>query len=744
MQLVLLSFLLHIGAIFSSAVSIKENVGDAFRNICPKCFEVIDTFNLTYPFWGERRWTRYKIFIIKTTDSVYYHPECRDNMYRCLASSQNDATTKILQDKMFGIMAEFSRKEFFDMLNSMDLTLRESKCLVKNVAKFHFEDLEKNVKEYIASVTTTYQITDFNKYLTSKDNGYIPPEVYNIALAKCFANGLSESQMLAILDSFLQRCRIYGEDWRSAVSENFTDAIALSPHIQISPSNVGQIMMAGLVKNELVSEDLLFLAKAKIEGTTDIKKILETFRWCFNIYKSDNEYAYAYIWHCATCLYKSGKSGTEFILQIEQVAGDYLAEMDESECSVVKEWIKMLCFQLADEKPLEISEAKEKMLEVDNIYCRNSMREASILKKIAKNGIIRTIIRADEETCERLCRGMFYRWRFFISTNVYLGIPESNACAERDLLFLYELLRRYKPWKRQYIIQNITTITQREYFDYEMLMKALDIILEVELCTDIFNLMSTWLLLAADCRCFFEKLSSEKLTALFEKLARAKLFIGIALLEKHFGGQEECKSITKAAANDILLAYISLPSILQEYIACHYTSNYVFTIWSRNITSAMELLFEDRHGKGSCNISHSNHFMMNMCGSEYFVKNVGDAEVRELVQTLIDLSSPVSMGCIGLFLTVTHEHPQETIAKAVLLKKFVALGPTGDDFIAMNAIGIKLELVDSTFAYRADDNSMVVVDLDNISENLAEIIRAIDGHCLLKLLQDMLTRELGA
>lgn len=753
MQLALLSFLLHMGAIFSNIIEADRSATRRVLNRSPQarpvqnvdyegmCFEcsgglteplIICPYNEEHKFHGA---CIINSFICnEVSSSVRPHLDCRNIMRRCLVDSRRNNMVVSQQHGTFVLLHMLPLDSMVNILNSMHFTRHECECLIENAANFRALDMGATMQKYVAS--SIFLVTDFYDYLTSKENECTSRPTHNMALAKYFANGLPESQMLLnILERLLQRARRDNALWRESGREDFINNILVSPDIQLSPSD-GQAIIAGFMKRDTYFKALELHTKIRMEDTTDIKQILETFRWYSSIYK--NEYVYSYIWHCAICLYESGKSNPELILQIKRDAEEYLAMMDESKRSTVEEWVEMLCTQLA-ENPLNISEAEEKIREIGCRDRANEIRATPILKIMAENGLMRTIIRASRENRITLFQSMLDNWRLSIAADAYLMVPESNACAEIDLLLLQRLMGDCIAWDYWRALRCITILTQRRYFNYEMFVEALDIIFKAKIST--FNLICIRLLLVADHRRFFDDISREEATALFEEFVRAKFFIGIALLEKKLLGKwRKCRSTVKASANDILSVYIRLPSILQEYIVRHYASNHIFAVWSEDIVSAMEFLFEKQPDKGLYYMSYLKYFMMNICGSEYFAENVEDAKVKNLMRVLIGLSSPGSLGCIDLFLAKALSVRHKFIAKEALFEKLAGVDLAPDDLTFINGMGFELELVNSRLAHRTEDGSIAVIEPGNISGKVAEMIRAADEHCLLELVRDVLAR----
>lgn len=745
MRPVQLSFILYMGAIFSSIDGsiieyIKKENCQTKCHACSKklaeSLECINSLKLTVcPYNKEHFFHRKCIvnsFIMRGSsfDShmEYSHPECAHIMRRNLVISQIDEAAKSMLHKTLEFMAILSTKELFYMLGSMNLTFREHNFLVKNTARSQFEELGCIIKKYVADKHKYINAQRHRKMLKGINYGY--SKAYNAELAKSFADKLTESQILGLLKKHLRMSCIKNNRF-DEYGYTFGKALILSPQIQPLLSDDGRAIITNLLKSRLFFDMPHLLVRIKMEHVVDAKQIVKGLKWYFKICRSNDKYVYSYIWHCASCLCKLN---SKELLQIKQSANKYFAIIPVRRHLKTKKWFRVLYIQLT-KKPLEISEAVEKIRGLSNIHY-TAFGLNLVLKGIVEDGIMRTIMCASYEDRMVLFQSMLDNWSINLVIDIYLLVPESNACAGMDVLVLRRLnngsLRKY------YAARCITAFTQRQYFEYEMLVEVLDVLFELGI--DTFELECTRALLAADHRELFKELADEKAAALFEKFVRAKFFMGIALLDKLFKNREKCKSVIETSANDILLSCIELPPVLQEYVARKYANSRIFVMWSKNIASVITFLIEKQRSKELCMMQADVNFAGKIWGSKYFAENVEVAEIAKLTRILINQSSLTSLRCMSSFFTETSDKNHIIAAKIEIFKELIVLQPTGDDLAVMNAIGFKLKLINFELAYEMDDGSMAIIEPDNVSEKVVQMIKAVNEHRLLELLQNMLIR----
>lgn len=645
--------------------------------------------------------------------------DCRTVVRQALTNHQDRGANKSLQQQMLMHMDALPNECLREMLGNINFAPSDYECLAENLANTNFSRVKNAVARHTSF--SIYKATDPCKYLVSKDAEYASAITYKVALTKYFVGDASVSQIMAILERIL---RVeYGNDMQKCKrAASLTIALLGSPHIWLPNDDVYTIVLK-MLNNGIVRLASIMLLNTEAVHTISTDQALEILRHCLSIGGPDGMFLFKYVWFHGIYL---RNLGPRKISQIKQNINEHLEMIDATEDDTVRETLGRLYYMLS-KKPLSAEEIIIIIMTVSDKEMQ-ALSTFSTLDYLMAKGVISAMACMDQEEQIRIFRCMLDWWTANLFKIVYMSFPESVATVEIDLA----LLRQFVAMPMHDIAELsscITTLVRRRYFGYGMFMRMLDILSSAEDEEPFY----IWLLLVAKHRGFFENLSIEESNALFEKLAQARLFWGIALLEKPLDGNEERKRLILENTESIVRAFPRFLDMHQVHIACQYTDTYIFAIWSERIVSLVKYLLEGMVWDDA--LMDIDLFIMSICGSAYFANNVLKAEVKELMKVLLSHGS-AALRYVDTFIMVARSEQHVHAAKVELFKALAAQQLTEEDVAAMNAIGFDFKLTDSKITYLMDDGGVGVLASDNIDEPIAKMIGTVGGHCLLKLLQN--------
>lgn len=668
---------------------------------------------------------------------------CGVMLRQVLANYQDDEISALLTRELFKTIDSLPLEKLSKILYSVNFTRNEYNRLVEKVASSEFSQLRDAVTNYVVSAYDN-DIQDYCKYLESEYAIYVPNEVYRILVNRCIAAiDLSISQILAISKRLVQRPYADEAEKRKSIMY-FINTLAMSPTVQLSFGDACEFI-SSLLNDEIRVNVSDVLNKDGLVCTVDASEMPGIFKRHLGMCVGDEPSMNRIVWLYLACLHKLD---SEQVQRIKQDVKECIAATDGAgeEDNIVRKGMKALYSQLA-KNSLKVNEAIEK---IQNASGRlSTFTEAKFLEEMTENGVIRTIVCANCEDRMLLLRSIHDNFGSIFFRMIYLILPESHASIEMDLIYLQSFLSCNLSYSNLLIY--IMPLARRRYFGYEMLVKMLDIFAEAnnyqissplirKLPDDFFLLgvtdsqkipLVTWLLLTADHKGLFSGLSKEESKALFKTFVDAKLLLSIAFLQKAFDGGIEYKRIVKKNAGHILSDCFRLPLIEWEYAMHCYTKNYVFDVWCDNISFYVEPLFEEM--KFDMFMTRFAHFIVSVCGSEYFANNVSAAEVAKLIRIMLKQGNGILLKCMDSLFAKMRSVEHRIALKIQLFKTIIAYQLTDGDITALNAMGFKLGLVDSRPAYEMGDGSMKIIDLDNLGD-LVGTVKTVNGHRLLEMI----------
>lgn len=638
--------------------------------------------------------------------------DCRAMARRALTSCHDKDAPKTLQWGMLEYMNKLPQKSLEKILDSMCFIPSDYECLAENLVNAPFDQVSNTIANY--ANTNFYKISDFYEYLTAKNTDYIPARMYKMALIKCIAGNLSTTQMMAILERFLQR-ECHGKEEMHAVAMYFINAFLVSPHTCISDSDAYTLLL-GILKDKILCSENIILLNIRAMHTVSTGQAFKVLRYCLDIDSDSGPFLFRYVWFHSIYL---RNLEPEKIQCINKHVNRSLTIINSTSGEVMR---KAFCSMRStvSERLLRIGEAIEIIKEIAGWRHRTYSSDKA-LNYLVKKGVIRAIVHASREERMQIFQSMLDGWDIDLFRIIYLNFLESMANSEMDIVFLKRFIRNRRHDITK-IIYCTMILVRKQYFDYEMLVQILDVLFGAGINID--ESFYIWLLLVARHRGFFESLCCGRADALCKRLARAKLFWSIALLERPLDGDAKHKSII-GNVEGIIPNFPRFSDLLQTHIASQCTESYLFIIWCRHIGSLMVHLLDDMTTEtASMNL---NLFMMGVCGSEYFASNVPNAEVAALIRMLLGRGI-AALEYIGTFVMTARSERHVYAAKAELFKMLIGQRLAAEDAAAMDAIGIRMRLVRPRISS--------ILSGGEIDEPIAAMIEAVDGHRLLKLVRD--------
>lgn len=631
--------------------------------------------------------------------------DCQAMMRQALVNCQDRKAVGALRWKILKYLNVYPKQDISAFFNLMELMPNDYEYFARNPASTRLD----RVKSVIAGCTigNIYSNARAYKLLASTNTGYVPVDMYSVVLAKYLASGPSASQILDILRGLLQR-EYFRREEKYEYAKIFVDNLLETPFPWLKDDDV-YMLIVELLRHGVVSPTKTMLSSTDMVHTIEAQKMLQIFKCCF-IMGDDGLAIFKQVWFHGIYL---RNMELEQVQWIRERLSRHLEMLNGPDADNIKEAIREM-YRTRPKSLLSIDEAKEIIKKLANKE-QFGLDPAQLLDSMAENGVVYTMMQITLEERMQIFESMLDGWNANLAQKVYLEFPESLISAETDLLFL-KYLTTFEGHNLIDISACIRIFARRQYFGYEMLLRMLDILSSA----GVQKVSQVWLILAAERRHFFKKLSAEEIEALHRKLNDFGLIEGIALLKKYFSGVCEVNT----AATDICskkLFHI-LPKSLQAHLLRQSATEYIFTIWCESITFIIDSIRECWSSESV--ILNINFYIATICKSTYFMENVSGREVENFIARLLKKNCYNVLSCINIFLMVAcPEHVRA--AKTVLFKKLTERQLTAKNISDMAAMGFRFERTSSGFIMF--DESEIPVD---------KMLDAVDKYSLLELVKN--------
>lgn len=215
-----------------------------------------------------------------------------------------------------------------------------------------------------------------------------------------------------------------------------------------------------------------------------------------------------------------------------------------------------------------------------------------------------------------------------------------------------------------------------------------NLIFESKFASKFSDVIRIRLLLFAKSRGFLNP-NDKNTKALFKKFQEIEFIEGIAVLESHSSGNAAIMDAIEQNGEKIVQMICYFRWHLQLCIMHHCTDTCIFAMWCKNITQFVEKMLEKMAEKKNGVTAHMIlAAISNVCGSEYFAKNVLDPEVVKLVRMLLRRGN-VGLKYVDAFFIAACERHRRA-AKKELYNVYTAQPMTEEEAAAMAAMGFKI------------------------------------------------------
>lgn len=650
-----------------------------------------------------------------TSDGRMQCPLCRADcmgmVYQILLTNcQDNKLTMPLRSEMLECLNTILNRDLDRFFEHINLMTDEYECMARALADTQFGQLKNAVAARV--VNGIHSGPALYKYLTSMDSERIPANAYKAVLRKYIASGSSSSRRLNILRGILEREYPRGEN-RITYIANFLEILIMSPRVQLLADEAYTLALE-LLRHGLVAPARCVLVNSEAMHVMEASQALDIIEHCLGTGDRDGLVLLRYVWICSIYLRNHEPGEAEWA---KRSIAKRLTGLDAADACEMRDFLSELYVTLHEE-PLSTAVANKMIKEM-----AGRLRQAGTAQSLdcmAKSGVLRAIAHASEKDRWRMFKKMFDSWDAGVFKSVYMTLPESMTSIKIDMRFLKYFIKKSKGSFTK-ICRYINLLMRRKYFGYEMLLDMIDVFSSTGKTGD-NDLACLWLLLAVKHQGILEGLEEKRIEALHKKLKSAKLFEGIALLEKPNGGKLMPKAIRKNIER-IKKRIFSLMWLPQMNIMYQCTDTYIFAIWCKSITAFIRQLLAWLDGK-TVTEERICFFIMSMCGSEYFASNIPDADVIELISMLYDYGG-AALRYIDAFFLAARSERHVRAAKTELYKAYAAKGLTEEDAAALTAIGFKFVRGSPDFA--VPDEASVLFD---------EVIDSVGKYDLLKLIRD--------
>lgn len=662
-------------------------------------------------------------FFMNANDSKVACPICRGDckslMRQALLNYSNEDVEESFQGEILEYMNALSNEDLSKILENMNFTFFDYKHLAENFENTQFAQINEVVAQRL---NIFYCNSDLYRFMISENSDLI--EEYNVAMTKCIASGLSESQVMAVLSKI---AGMADANTRKIQTEYLIELILASPHVELPASDIYTLIIHCLKNNMHYSVHILLEKTGALHAMSN-DQILDIFSACTNENGYTEFYTFKYVWLRAINLH--GLDCREIQAFKQKIEECFTASRSKRESTEIKERLDAIHSQQAD-KPLGIDEAADVLKEMcDRKYAGSDLDAA--LRDLINRGVMRTIVNAAQNDRMRLFQSMLDSWDTRLFKNVYLRFPESMTCIDMDLA----VLRRYLTITTVFYRGFIEDLARRQYFGYEALISMLDVLFEADIRA--VQQSCIWLLLAAKHRGFLGEPYGERSKALIEKFIRAEFYWGVAFLARPVDINEEYWNKFSGQFENILKASNRMPCLLQEYILCHHADSCVFMLWCRHAGLFIRLLCQEKWRMEGMPVFYYL-IIKAILESECFAKNAANEDVEELMlQWAEDNSNGFEF--IKLFFTVARSEQQAEAAKMRLFREITKESRLSENnTAAMNAAGLNFELINRRLTYKMEDGSVKTLSVDGaIDEPIAGIIKSMDRRCFLKLTREII------
>lgn len=662
--------------------------------------------------------------------------DCRAMVRQALTSRRDIGVPESFQWKMLERMNVLPIKGLREIFIHMGFIPSDYKLLNEVLAYYQFDQVNAAVRKYIViNSYKNYEIKNLHEYLIAEYPDYnmkynrdmlrFSIMEYARLLIQCFAGSLSTAQVMAMLDKFLQR-EYQNEVERQGRNSVFISDFMSSSHLWL-PGDDAYALVLKLIGMGLLGSASVILRKSEAVHTMNTDQAFEILMLCLKADDDSGMEIFEYVW--VHSIYMRNLV-PERVQQIKQRVDEYLVALNKVNEGVRREKLNKIYSKLS-EKILDTAEAIKVLKEVPDDELRLICSSAA-LNYLEEKGVMRTIACAALEDRKQILQCMLDVLHIGQINTIYLMLPESMADIETDLALLERMIGIHSLSFACYAHQ-FAIFVRRQYFGYEMLTRMLDILTDVD--ADTKDPLHIWLLIAAKHQGFFESLSDEKYDAILEKLAKAGLFTGIAILEKPHGGKVNYKSTVMENAESIVRAHSGFSNLLQMYMACQCADTYILVVWCKHITLLVKCLLEGERSGSEHFIMITNHLVVSICGSEHFASSVLDAEVGELIKVLLGYGN-AGLGYISTFFVVSRSEQHVRVAKMELFKALTMQQLAEEDVVIMNTIGFNFEATIAGLTYLTGSGITKVLVPGTIDEPTARMIETADKHYLLRLLRD--------
>lgn len=648
--------------------------------------------------------------------------DCRAMVRRVLVDCRNndENAAEFFRWKVLEHMNKLSEGAIWEIFDHVGVIPSDYECLAKNLAGLQLDRVSKVVANRIS--TSIYNAADPYECLISKNIDYISINTYIMLFIKCFTNGISGSQTMAILERLMQR-KYRSETEKDRIVTSFVCAVLSSPNIRLLNGD-GYALLLRLLKAKMASPVIHMLSETGMVYAMSTGQVVEVLKCCLDMGFACGYPIFKSMWVYGIHM---RNLGSEAVQQIKLQIDEHLVALNIAENDTTRESLNEMCSVI----PPKVLNIKKTINAIERLSTeRDQMNARGIVdgtEYLIKNGIVHAILHANHEKRMQIFQNMFIRLDSNFFRMAYLNFPESMVSVEIDLAFLKSFVssptRNYVE-----IVKCIQTFAKRQYFGYEMLMRTLGILLGS--ATNFEEPFYIWLLFIVNPRSFLEGLSGDEYSALSQRLIRAKLFNCCAFLEKPSGGNAEHRRIIIKNVGCIVQLFPRISRFFRMHVACQYTDTYIFTIWSKCAVRLVRRLLERRD-----RIMDINFFILSICGSKHFANTVSGIEVAEIIALLLECGD-AAYRYIDAFLMVARSGRHVHAAKMELFKALIAQQLTDEDVAAMNEMGFRFKRTGSELAYVMEDGSTRKLVPEKLGEPVVEMIEAADRHCLLRLLRD--------